>query len=558
MSAAAAAQRDLAEAAADAASLGAATGAVGARAAAAALVDALAHSPGITAKIGALACDLAGAVAGRTVAAPGRGDTRFADPAWRDHPLYRRLAQAYLATQNTVTSAVADAHVDWRTAERARFAAGVLTTALAPTNSLAGNPAALKHAFDTGGLSLLRGARNLLGDLRAGRRTPRQTDDGPFRLGENLGATPGSVVFRNEVVEIIQYAPATPKVRTVPLLIVWSLINRYYILDLAPGRSFIEYAVAQGIPVFVTSWRNPGRAEAGWDLDTYAVALLEAMDAVADIAGSPKLGTMGLCSGGQLLACLLAHLGARGDEWIAYACFGVSQIDMAVPGVAGLAVSPPLPGLARIASRACGVVDGRDIAAAFTWLRPDELVWNYWVNNYLMGRTPPPFDVLAWNGDTTRLPGALARQLLTIGEHNLIATPGGVTLLGTEVDLKRVAVDTYVIGAETDHIVPWAAAYRTTQLMSGEATFVLSGGGHIQHLVNPPGNPKARYRTGPPPGAEPEAWLAAATEHQGTWWGHWAEWVHARSGAQRKAPATPGSGVLPPLEPAPGSYVRGR
>jgi polyhydroxyalkanoate synthase len=552
------AERDLTEAAADAANLGTAAGGVGVREAAAALADALTHSPGITDKISTLARDLAAVAAGRTIVTPCRGDTRFTDPAWRDHPLYRRLGQAYLATEKAVTSVVADAKVDWRTAERARFAAGVLTTTLAPTNILPGNPAALKHAFDTGGLSLLRGAQNLIGDVRTGRRTPRQTDESSYRVGENLAATPGSVVFRNDVVEIIQYAPTTPKVRAVPLLIVWSLINRFYILDLAPGRSFIEYAVAQGIPVFVTSWRNPGRAEASWDLETYAVALLEAMDAVADITGSARLGTMGLCSGGQLLACLLAHLAARGDKRIAYACFGVSQIDMAVPAVAGLAVSPPLPSLARLASRQSGVVDGRDIAAAFSWLRPNELVWNYWINNYLMGRNPPPFDILAWNGDTTRLPGAVARQLLSIGEHNLIATPGGVTLLGTPVDLKQSAVDTYVIGAETDHIVPWNAAYQTTQLLGGEATFVLSGGGHIQHLINPPGNPKARYRTGPPPGADPEAWLAASTEHPGTWWGHWAEWVHARSGAQRRAPATAGSGIFPPLEAAPGSYVRGR
>jgi polyhydroxyalkanoate synthase len=549
-------ERQMAEAAAEAVDIGTGAGGISIREAAAALANALAHSPGIGGKISGLARDLTGAAAGRTVAAPGRGDVRFVDCAWREHPLYRRLGQAYLATEQAVNAAVADAEVDWRTGERARFAAGVLTTALAPTNTLPGNPAALKHAFDTGGLSLLRGGRNLLSDLRAGRRTPRQTDTGPFQVGESLGATPGSVVFRNEVVEIIQYAPATPKVRAVPLLIVWSLINRYYILDLAPGRSFIEYAVAQGIPVFVTSWRNPRRPQAGWDLDTYALALLEAMDAVADICGGERIGTMGLCSGGQLLACALAHLTARGDERIAYSCFGVSQLDMQVPGVAGLALSPPLPGLARIASRVSGVVDGRDIAAAFSWLRPNELVWTYWVNNYLMGRTPPPFDILAWNADTTRLPGAVARELLRIAEHNLIATPGGVTLLGTPVDLTKVPVDTYVIGAETDHIVPWRGAYRTTQLLGGDATFVLSGGGHIQHLINPPGNQKARYRLGPPPGIDPNAWVDAATEHQGTWWGHWAQWVNARSGALRRAPATLGTAKFPPLEPAPGRYVR--
>lgn len=544
------------EAAAAALNAGLATGRIGTRQAAAALARALATSPGAAAQARTLARDLAAAAAGSAVVTPAKGDPRFADPAWREHPFYRRLGQAYLVTENAITGAVERTGLDWRTKQQALFAASVLTTALAPTNTLPGNPAALKHAFDTAGLSLLRGARNLVADARAGRRIPRQVDTRPFRLGQNTGATPGAVVFRNDVVEVIQYSPTTPTVRTVPLLIVWSLINRFYILDLAPGRSFIDYAVSQGIQVFVTSWRNPGRQHAGWDLDTYAAALIEAMDAVADITGSPRIGTMGLCAGGQLLAAVLAHLAARGEDRAAYACFGVSQLDMSVPSVAGLALAPPLPRLARLASRTAGVVNGRDIAAAFAWLRPGELVWNFWVNNYLMGADPPVFDVLAWNADATRLPAAAARQLLGIAEHNLLARPGGLTLLGSPVDLSEVTIPSYVIGAETDHLVPWQAAYATTQLLSSEPTFVLSGGGHIQHLVNPPGNPKARYRTGPRPSAGPQAWLAAATPHQGSWWPHWAQWVQARSGADRDAPATLGGPRHQPTETAPGRYVK--
>jgi polyhydroxyalkanoate synthase len=547
--------RAVGEAALDAVNAGLATGRVGAVRAAAALADAFAHSPGILARAGDLARDLAGAAAGRPVAGPAKGDRRFTDPAWREHPFYRRLGYAYLAVEQAITRTVEEADVDWRTAEQARFAAGILSSALAPTNTLPGNPAALKRAFDTGGGSLLRGARNLVTDIGEGRRIPRQVDTRPFRLGENIGATPGSVVFRNDVVEIIQYAPATSEVRSVPLLVVWSLINRFYILDLAPGRSFIEYAVGQGIPLFITSWRNPGVRQAHWDLDTYAEALLEAVAAVQEITGSPAIGTVGMCAGGQLLAGLLAHLTERGDERVAYTCFGVSQLDMSVPSVAGLAIAPPLPGLARLASRAAGVVDGRDIAAAFSWLRPAELVWNYWVNNYLMGEDPPAFDILAWNADTTRLPGALQRRLLEIAEHNLLAEPGGLTLLGTPVDLSEVTVDAYVVGAETDHLVPWKGAYRTTELLGGEPTFVLSGGGHIQHLVNPPGNAKARYRTGPREASGPDEWLAAATSHQGTWWAHWARWVSARSGPWRPAPVAPGSERHPAIEPAPGPYV---
>ncbi|HET7015205.1 MAG TPA: alpha/beta fold hydrolase [Streptosporangiaceae bacterium] len=507
----------------------------------------------------AYARQLADVAAGRSEIAPARGDTRFTDPAWQHNPLYRRLGQAYLATANAITDAVDAADLDWKRSAQAKLAAGLLVSALAPTNTLIGNPAACRRAIDTRGASLVRGTRNLLTDARLGLRTPRQADTSQFRLGENIGATKGSVVFRNEVVELIQYAPSTPSVRTVPLLIVWSLINRFYILDLAPGRSFIEYAVSQGFTVFVTSWRNPAREHAGWNLDTYASALLEAMDAVRQITGSAQVGTMGLCAGGQLLAALIAVLAERGDDRIAYACFGVSQLDLSVPSPAGLALTRPpwLPtpaSLARLATPS--LVDGRDLAAMFSWLRPDELIWSYWVNNYLMGQDPPAFDILAWNADTTRLPGELQKQLLSLAENNALAYSGALSLLGSGVDLTQVAVDSYVIGAQTDHLVPWKGAYRTTQLLGGESTFVLSGGGHIQHLVNPPGNPKARYSTGPVTGPDPDAWLAVATTQQGTWWGHWADWVHARSGPRRKARSTVGSRQHPPIEAAPGSYVR--
>jgi polyhydroxyalkanoate synthase len=546
----------LADAAADALNSGVAAGRVSALEAASALMNALAQSPDLAERAKNLARELAGVAAGTSTIAPARGDSRFTDPAWQQNPFYRRIGQAYLAAANSVTTAVNGAPLDWRRAEQARFAAGVLVSAMAPTNTLPGNPAACRRAFDTGGLSLLRGARNLIADAAAGLRTPRQVDRRPFKLGDNIGATPGAVVFRNDVLEIIQYAPTTPRTRAVPLLIVWSLINRFYILDLAPGRSFIEYAVSQGIGVYVTSWRNPDRAQSDWDLDTYASALLEAIAAVKQISRSPQVGAMGLCAGGQLLAALLAVMADNDADAIRYACFGVSQLDMSVPSPAGMALAAPVPALARLAGGPSGVVDGRDLAAFFSWLRPDELIWSYWVNNYLMGQDPPAFDILAWNADTTRMPGALQRQLLTIAERNLLPSPGGMTLLGSPVDLGASAVDSYVIGAETDHLVPWRGAYATTALLGGDSTFILSGGGHIQHLVNPPGNPKARYRTGPTPGGDPDAWLAAAELAEGSWWGHWASWVHERSGAFRRAPASLGSREFPPLEPAPGSYVR--
>jgi polyhydroxyalkanoate synthase len=523
-----------------------------------ALLASLGRTSDLVDRGGALVGDVATALVGRSPVEPAPGDRRFADPAWSSNPVYRRWAQAYLTVERAITAMVEDADVDWPTRERARFAAGILGTALAPTNTLVGNPAAVKRAFDTGGRSLLRGGRNLLHDLRHNRGMPRQVDTSPFRVGENVGATSGEVVFRNDVVEIIQYTPTTPTVRSVPLLIVWSVINRYYILDLAQQRSFIEHALSQGIQVFVTSWRNPTEDHGDWNLDTYAQALIDAMDAVREITGSEQVGTVGLCAGGQLLAATLGHLAHIGDDRVAYAGFGVSQLDMSVPNAAGLVLHPALLGAARKATERAGVVDGRAIAAVFSWLRPNELVWSNWVNNYLMGLEPPQYDVLAWNNDTTRVTGALQRDLLSIAVGNLLTEPGGLRVLGSPVDLREVTTDIYVVGAETDHLVPWHGAFRSTQLFGGDATFVLSGGGHIQHLVNPPGNPKAHYRTGRLTPAGPDAWLEVAERQQGTWWTHWAAWAIARSGAERLAPSSLGSDRYEPLEPAPGRYVRER
>ena len=315
-----------------------------------------------------------------------------------------------------------------------------------------------------------------------------------------------------------------------PLLIVWSVINRHYVLDLAKDRSFIEYAVGQGLQVFVTSWRNPTAEHADWDLDTYAQALLDATDAIREITGSEQVGTIGLCAGGQLLAAVMAHLQAAGDDRVAHAAFGVSQIDMSVPNVAGLALHPALHGAARLGTEAAGVVDGRAIAAVFSWLRPTELVWNQWVNNYLMGKDPPQYDILAWNNDTTRVPGALQRDLLRIAMDNLLATPGGLTLLGTPVDLGDITTDTYVVGAETDHLVPWQGAYRTHPAVRRRL--------HLRALrrrPHPAPRQPARQPQGPlphRPGRGPRRGrlarrLGAAA---GTWWPHWADWAMARSG----------------------------
>jgi len=418
------------------------------------------------------------------------------------------------------------------------------------------NPAALKRAFDTAGLSLLRGARHLVGDVRHNRGMPSQVDTRPFRLGETIAATPGAVVFRNEVCEVLHYTPTTPSVRERPVVYVPPQINKYYVLDLAPGRSLVEHVVAQGVPFFAISWRNPGPEHRDWDLSTYVGAVLEAIDVAREVTGSRDVNLLGLCAGGMVAALVLGHLAATGERTVASATLTVSMLDTGQPSTIGMFASERSVGAAVAKSRRQGVHRGADMARMFSWMRPNDLVWNYWVNNYLLGQEPPAFDVLAWNADSTNLPAALHAEFLDLFLHNTLTQPGGVTVLGTEIDLSKVDVDTYAVAGLTDHIVPWKAAYATTQLLSGPVTFVLSSSGHIQSLVNPVGNPKSSYWVGGETGPDPEAWHAGATQHRGFWWEHWTGWVTERSGDERPAPPGPGSAAHPPLEPAPGRYVR--
>jgi polyhydroxyalkanoate synthase len=466
--------------------------------------------------------------------------------------------QSYLAWAQTLTTALADADVDWRDTERARFLLEILISGVSPTNFLAGNPAALKHAFETGGLSLAKGAKSLVSDVARNGGMPRTVDASGFTVGENLAATPGAVIYRDEVCEVLQYSPSTPETRTRPVLIVPPQINKYYFMDLAPGRSFVEYQVSQGLPIFVISWRSAGRDQADWDFDVYAAAVERVIDVVRDISGSDDVNLLALCAGGILTSAVLNHLAAGSDSRVRSASFGVTLLDFSVQAPIGMFRTAPVLALARRKSRRAGVLDGSSLGAVFSWLRPNDLVWNYWVNNYLMGKDPPRFDILAWNADSTDLPAALHRQFLQIFERNVLAHPGELTVLDTPVDLRTITVDTYVTGATTDHLTPWRACYETTQLFSGKSTFVLSNAGHIASLINPPGNPKAHYFAGPEPVRDPDDWLARAERQPGTWWDHWSAWIkdEDRSGAERRAPTKLGSRRHPPLEPAPGAYVR--
>ena len=489
---------------------------------------------------------------------PKPSDWRFKHAAWTEHPAYRLVAQFYVAWADAVTEVLEGTETqDWRTKEQARFMTAILTSAMAPTNFLLGNPAALDQAVASGGESLRRGMQQYLNDREHNGGMPAPVDAAGFKVGENLATTPGVVVARNEMLEVIQYQPSGATVRQRPLLVVPPPIGKYYFLDLAPGRSLFEYVRGQGLSLFTISWRNPGAEQAAWDLDDYAAAILEAIDAVCDAAGSPDVNTLGVCAGGILLTTVMNRLAAQGDTRVHTASLAVTLLDFDVPAALGAFSPSAMLSIARSKSAGKGVFEAREMANVFAWLRPNDLVWNYWVNNYLMGEKPPAVDLMAWNADGTNLPAALHAQFLNIFGDNLLCKPGSLDVLGTPVDLGRVGCETYVMAAIADHITPWKGCYRTTQLLRGRSTFVLSNSGHIAGLVNPPGNPKARYFAGPVPGPDPDAWLALASERPGSWWEHWADWLNQRSGEMRPAPETLGSERYPVLGPAPGEYVFG-
>ena len=499
---------------------------------------------------------LARILVGSSDVAPDPKDWRFKDPAWSEHPIYRRIGQSYLAGCEFADEVLDNLGRNGRQTTAARFVLGMLESAAAPTNYLLGNPAAVKRAFDTGGLSLVRGTKNWLGDVVHNSGMPSTVDREAYQVGRDLALTPGAVVDRDLYAEIIQYRPTTETVQARPVLVVPPPIGRYYFLDLRPGRSFVEYAVNRGLPTFVLSWRNPTKNEGDWDLDNYAARVLSAIDTVREITGSQDVDLVGFCAGGILQTLVLNHLAALGDERVHTASFAVTLLDFGQAAPIRAFSSPKLLALARWNSQRAGVISARNMGNVFTWMRPNELVWNYWVNNYLMGNKPPAFDILAWNADGTNLPARLHGQFLDIFERNVLCRPGEMTVLGTPVDLATITTPTFVTGGTTDHLTPWTGCYRTTQLFSGPSTFVLSNAGHIQSLVNPPGNPKATFYAGGEPVDDPQTWLNAADKHPGTWWEHWADWVIERSDGTVPAPDRLGSTDHPAREEAPGLYVR--
>ncbi len=520
-------------------------------------VGALVRRPGtVSHRLSRLVVEYAEIVAGSSQRAPSSRERRFADPAWRENPLLRRLLQSYLVASETALHLVDDAELDDRTAKRMRFVVENLVDALAPSNNLLFNPEAAGAIIQTGGANLVRGVKALLSDLSSAPRIPSMVDKSGFEVGGNLAVMPGAVVFRTPVFELIQYGAQTKHVREVPLLMVPPTINKFYVLDLASGRSVVEHLVQQGQQVYMVSWRNPTARHASWNLDTYVHSVIEAFDAVREISQSERAALLGTCSGGIITSMAAAHLSAtgRGDELAALTLL-VTVLDQARPSTASALLDRGRAEAALKRSRRVGYLDGSALAEVFAWLRPNDLIWNYWVNNYLLGKKPPAFDILFWNADTTRMPAGLHRDFLELSLANKLVTPGAATARGVPVDLGQIKVDAYVVSGLADHITPWQSCYLTTRLLGGKTEFVLSTSGHIAAIVNPPSNAKASFQAGsdtPPDAAD---FRAGAEQQQGTWWTHYAAWLGARTGELVSAPAILGRGTHQPLAEAPGTYV---
>jgi polyhydroxyalkanoate synthase subunit PhaC len=483
-------------------------------------------------------------------------DKRFADPTWTENPAFFAIRQGHLAVSrlvNDLLEAGAGNPVD---DAKAQLAANFAVDALSPTNFLLTNPAALKRMLETGGSSLVAGAGHFVDDMLHNNGRPQQVDSRPFRVGENLAATPGQVVFKNDLMELIQYAPQTPKVRAVPVLASPPWINKYYVMDLAPDRSFLEWAIQHERTVFAISYRNPDASMGGITLDDYLIhGPREALDVIAEITGAPKIDIIGLCLGGALTSMLAAYLVEKGDDRIGSITLLNTLLDYSDPGVLGAFTDEKTVRRLEKQMAEKGVLEGSQMAGTFDILRANDLIFNYVVSNWLMGQDPPAFDILAWNGDSTRMPSAMhSFYLRSLYMRNELAT-GELELAGQQLSLSSVKNDTYVVGAINDHIVPWHGSYKTGGLMGGKVRYVLSSGGHIAGIVNPPG-PKAWYEAADFTGADPETWRQAASKHKGSWWEDWTVWADERAGALVKPPAM-GSKKYPAISDAPGEYVFG-
>ena len=498
------------------------------------------------------------------VAEPARGDKRFNDPAWKDEVVFDYLKQSYLLTARWLQGTIKQVEgVDDKTAKKVDFYTRQFIDAVSPSNFALTNPQVVKATVESKGENLLKGLQNLLADLERGKGqlAIRQTDMDAFKVGVNIATTPGKVVYQNEIMQLIQYAPATEEVYEVPLLIVPPWINKFYILDLKPENSFIKWATEQGYTVFVISWVNPDEQLAKMVFEDYMkLGPLAALDAIAKATGQPKVSAIGYCIGGTLMAATLAYMAARNDDRIVACTFFTAQVDFSEPGELGVFIDEDqLASIEEMMSKK-GYLEGSEMATTFNMLRANDLIWSFVVNNYLMGKDPFPFDLLYWNADATRMPAAMnSYYLRNMYQQNLLCQPGGIVLDNVPIDLRQVKIPVYIQAGKEDHIAPSRSVYKATQIYGGPARFMLAGSGHIAGVVNPPRNKKYQHwlnetDKNPPTLAE---WQEGAKEFPGSWWHDWDKWLSARSGP--KVPArVPGDGGLPAIEDAPGSYVKVR
>ena len=505
--------------------------------------------------------DMVKIMTGQSDLAPDPKDKRFQDPAWQYNPFMRAGMQYYLAVQKGASKWLEDLELDELEKDRARFISNIIIDGLAPTNTLVGNPTAQKMAITSGGLSLIKGLKNAYDDMVHNKGMVSQVDKKPFKLGENIATSKGSVVLRTEMMELVQYAPTTDEVYEIPQLTIPPQINKMYINDLSPEKSVVKYQLDNGIQTFVISWKNPSKEQGHWDMTDYVRSCREAMEAVSKITGSKKVNVSAGCSGGQTASMLASKMASDKDDLLGALTLMVCVLHPKQNDIeAGSLVSENGLALAKRRAAKKGVIKGDDLSRGFAWLRPNDLIWNYVINNYLLGQDPPAFDVLFWNADATNLSAALMGDFLHAFETLAFTKKGEVEMVGHKVDLSKVTSDLFILGGVTDHITPWKATYRSTQLFgSKDVTYVLSHSGHMQAILNPPGNPKARYYVQKDPKKKlpdtADEWLKGTEEVSGSWWPYWMEWVQARAGKQKKAPAKLGNKEYEPLDPAPGLYV---
>lgn len=492
------------------------------------------------------------------VAAPDKGDRRFHAPEWQQLPFFDYLKQAYLLNSRWLAEVVEAADLDTQTKNKLRFFMRQLVDAAAPANFPATNPEVIKLASETHGNSLLRGIEQLSADLKKGRIS--MTDETAFEIGRNIAVTPGTVVFQNELLQLIQYHPVTDTVYERPLLMVPPCINKYYILDLQPENSFARYAVSQGHTVFMVSWRNVPEDMGHVTWDQYIEdGVIKAIEVACEIRATERISALGFCVGGTLLASALAVLRARHRNPAANLTLLAAMLDFSDPGELSVFIDEAYVRQRERDFARGGVLHGKELALTFSSLRANDLIWNYVVNNYLKGRKPDAFDLLHWNSDSTNLPGAMFVYYVrnTYLENNLRA-PGRLTMCGVPVDLSAIAAPAYILASRDDHIVPWKTAYLSTRLLGGDIEFVLAASGHIAGVINPAAKNKRHYWVNSALPAAPDDWFAGARQQPGSWWRHWSDWLTKHSGASVPAPAASGNAQYPALEPAPGRYVRER